>query len=184
MLWEVNSLSVSLSVFVILCTLWLTGKFFNEDAIYIYESYRNKKHSFRSIRLLKISCFCSVCEIMVPSNGIFCECCGICCDIACVKKAEKFLRCKEKKLSEQAKPHEHLWVHGNLPANGECYICHEDMESQETGPGLYGFRCAWCQRCVHNGCFEMVESVSLNLFFVKILKLSIFCPYRNVTLVT
>lgn len=31
MLWEVNSLSLSISVFVILCTLWLTGKFLNED---------------------------------------------------------------------------------------------------------------------------------------------------------
>lgn len=160
MIWEVNSLSVSFSVFVILCSLWLTGKFFHEDAIYIYESYRNKKHSWRTIRLLKNSCFCSVCEIMVPSNGIFCECCGICCDTTCIKKAEKLLKCKEKKLSEKAKVQEHLWVHGNLPANVECFICFDDMESQETGPGLFGFRCAWCQRCVHNGCFVMAEDVS------------------------
>lgn len=169
MIWEVNSLSVSISVFVIICTLWITGKFFNEDAVYIYQSYRNKKHSWRSIRLLRHSCFCSVCQIMVPSNGIFCECCGICCDVICIKKAEKLLKCKEKNLSERTSKHEHLWVHGNLPLHKECSVCHEDIEGTLMEPGLYAFRCAWCQRCAHNDCFENVETVSsCGLFITKI----------------
>lgn len=157
MIWEVNSLSVSISVFVILCTLWLTGKFLNEDAVYIYgSSLRRKKHSWKTIRFLNRACFCSICEILVPSNGFFCECCGICCDLACIAKAEKQLKCKEKRMNDELQ--RHLWTHGNLPLNQECFVCKEDIDSHQNEPGLYGFRCAWCQRCTHTDCFDEVEN--------------------------
>lgn len=91
----------------------------------------------------------------MPSNGFFCECCGICCDIACIGRAEKELKCKEKRMNEQTQ--RHLWTHGNLPLNQECCVCNEDIDSQQNEPGLYGFRCAWCQRCTHSNCFDEDE---------------------------
>lgn len=157
MMWEVNSLSLSISVFVILCGLWLTGKFLNEEAIYIYESsLRRKKHGWRTIRNCGRACFCSICEILVPSNGLFCECCNICVCQSDIGKAEKLLKCKEKHVREKAQ--KHLWVHGNLPPNHNCFICGEDIDSHFNEPGgLYGFRCSWCQRSCHDECFEQVS---------------------------
>lgn len=62
----------------------------------------------------------------------------------------------------------HHWVHGNLPAHSKCFICADycDDESElgeQTGimseplaehHTLHHYRCCYCQRTVHEGCFE------------------------------
>lgn len=53
----------------------------------------------------------------------------------------------------------HLWTHGNLPLNQECCVCKEDIDSEQNEPGLYAFRCAWCQRCVHDSCFDEEDNL-------------------------
>ena len=70
----------------------------------------------------------------------------------------------------------HHWVHGNLPAHSKCFLCGDycDDDDDDHGGGgtnaeplrnsggsdlgeqhtLQHYRCCWCQRTVHEGCFE------------------------------
>lgn len=47
----------------------------------------------------------------------------------------------------------HLWVKGNLPLSAVCDACGDDVEEV----GLCGWRCAWCHRCYHNGCYKRID---------------------------
>lgn len=49
------------------------------------------------------------------------------------------------------------YILGNLPLNCECFVCQEDIDYHML-PGLYGIRCCWCQRCVHNKCASKVST--------------------------
>lgn len=138
-----------LGVLIILGASWLMGKYLPEQ--YINETSM-KEHSWKSVKILARACFCSVCGILMSSNGFYCECCGICADRACMKSANKTYKCKETRSKEVL---EHLWVRGNLPLACECYICSEDID-YHSEPGLYGFRCCWCQRTVHDHCYDTV----------------------------
>lgn len=112
------------------------------------------------IRLGFKASYCSICEIMLTSSGFYCEACGICSDTLCIQTADRSLKCKIKSTdlskSERTEPtvaeHPHLWVKGNLTQLYTCYICDRDID-YHGNPGLYGFRCCWCQRSTHVNCF-------------------------------
>lgn len=101
-----------------------------------------------------------MCEIMLTSSGFFCESCGICSDTSCIQTADSKLKCKNKHAdlaistgdSIEVEPQMHLWVKGNLPHYSICYICERDIDYHGK-PGLYGYRCCWCQRTAHTNCF-------------------------------
>ena len=89
--------------------------------------------------------------MLSASSGQYCECCGICSDLpGCLKIADKTLKCKTMK---DDKPTMHLFVKGNLPPNRTCFVCNEDVD-YHAEPGLFGYRCCWCQRSTHNKCFS------------------------------
>lgn len=46
----------------------------------------------------------------------------------------------------------HLWVRGNLPEHSVCIVCDEEVD-YHAEPGLFGYRCCWCQRTTHTKCF-------------------------------
>lgn len=106
------------------------------------------------------ACYCSICEIMLTASGFYCEACGICSDTLCIQTADKVLKCKTKSIdlsaNEAAEPivtdQQHLWVKGNLTQQYVCYICERDIDYHGR-PGLYGYRCCWCQRATHINCF-------------------------------
>lgn len=79
--------------------------------------------------------------------GVYCDCCGVCADQDCIKKADKKLSCKTNITLQKSLPHH--WVKGNLPLGVLCYICDEDCSME---PGLVDHQCCWCQRCVHTAC--------------------------------
>lgn len=95
---------------------------------------------------------------MLTSSGFYCECCGVCSDTHCIKTADKGLKCKDKfsetpTESNGTETQTHLWVKGNLSTeNRECCVCHRDID-YHAKPGLYGYRCCWCQRATHTQCF-------------------------------
>lgn len=99
---------------------------------------------------------------MLTSSGFFCECCGACSDTMCIQLADKVLICKNKYAEEVSyaentkepivAPQKHLWVKGNLPLNCVCTVCERDIDYHGK-PGLYGYRCCWCQRATHTNCF-------------------------------
>uniref|UniRef100_A0A1Q3FDA3 Diacylglycerol kinase n=1 Tax=Culex tarsalis TaxID=7177 RepID=A0A1Q3FDA3_CULTA len=153
------SFNLFLSVFLILGSVWIAGRFILKEAVVLIPDER-RRHSWKSIKLLNRSCFCSICEILMSSNGVFCENCGVCSDNGCVRKADVEFRCKELRIRSRAddgKESRHLWVKGNLPLGSECCVCSEDVD-QISEPGLYGQRCAWCQRTAHDKCFSEVSS--------------------------
>lgn len=99
---------------------------------------------------------------MLTSSGFFCEACGICSDTLCIQMADRVLKCKEKSIDLSTAPTDagepiiqdqsHLWVKGNLTQAYVCYICERDIDYHGR-PGLYGYRCGWCQRSTHVNCF-------------------------------
>lgn len=108
------------------------------------------------------ACYCSICEIMLTSSGFYCEACGVCSDTLCITMAEKVLKCKVTSTDLLLKPKDgtdpvimdqhHLWVKGNLTQSYTCYICDRTVDYHGR-PGLYGYRCCWCQRSTHVNCF-------------------------------
>ncbi|XP_053962871.1 diacylglycerol kinase epsilon [Anastrepha ludens] len=117
------------------------------------------KHSWKSIKILEKACYCNACEVLLtPSAGLFCDCCGICTHNAnvCTKKIDITYRCKDKWLRNE-KSMRHLWVRGNLPLAVICAACSDEIDYHATA-GLYGWRCAWCQRCYHNNCYKHIDT--------------------------
>ncbi|KAH8252860.1 hypothetical protein KR032_002250 [Drosophila birchii] len=118
------------------------------------------RHSWKSIKVIEQACFCNVCEILLtPSAGLFCDCCGLCTHSTpvCQRRADREYRCKDKWLRNETSVR-HLWVHGNLPMGVHCADCGEEVDHHvSTDPGLYGWRCAWCQRCYHNDCYSRAD---------------------------
>ncbi|XP_055533315.1 diacylglycerol kinase epsilon [Wyeomyia smithii] len=153
-----STLNVLLAVFLILGGTWLIGRFIlKEDVVYIPDGKR--RHAWKSIKLLNRPCHCLICETLMSSNGFFCENCGVCSDNGCVRKADIQFRCKELRIrtrADDARECRHLWVKGNLPLGSECCVCSEDVDQSETG--LFGQRCAWCQRAAHDKCFSEVAT--------------------------
>lgn len=97
---------------------------------------------------------------MLTSSGFYCEACGVCSDTLCIQMADKVLKCKvvttDLTKNEKSEPviceQHHLWVKGNLTQVYNCYICDRDIDYHGR-PGLYGYRCCWCQRATHVNCF-------------------------------
>ncbi|SPP74057.1 diacylglycerol kinase epsilon [Drosophila guanche] len=118
------------------------------------------RHSWKSIKIIEQACFCNVCEILLtPSAGLFCDCCGLCTHATpvCQRQADRGYRCKDKWLRNETSVR-HLWVHGNLPMGIICSKCGEEVDHHaSTDPGLYGWRCAWCQRCYHDDCHKEIN---------------------------
>ncbi|KAJ8681555.1 hypothetical protein QAD02_017347 [Eretmocerus hayati] len=109
-----------------------------------------KKHNWQVIRRTSRAYFCNICEsFLMTTNGYFCDCCGICVDHECMKRADKNLKCKEITLSVGQKSIKHHWIRGNLPTVAMCDVCDEECSLE---PGLLDWWCCWCQRCAHETC--------------------------------
>lgn len=92
--------------------------------------------------------------MLTASNGKFCDCCGVCADSAkCINSVDSNLKCKEKVSTSPAK---HFWVKGNVPVHSVCCVCDEDVD-YHAEPGIFGFRCCWCQRTTHTDCMTKVD---------------------------
>ncbi|XP_030371438.1 diacylglycerol kinase epsilon [Scaptodrosophila lebanonensis] len=142
---------VALGVLFVFCRSILA-----EDAVIRISG--KTRHNWKSIKILGQACFCNVCEILLtPSAGLFCDCCGLCTHStpACQRQADRDYRCKDKWLRNETAVR-HLWVHGNLPLNVSCAACSKEVDDQHSSAGLYGWRCAWCQRCYHNNCYKRI----------------------------
>ncbi|XP_031352695.1 diacylglycerol kinase epsilon isoform X2 [Photinus pyralis] len=119
---------------------WFTG----ETKIEI----KDKNHSWKSIKITSKAWYCSICEeLLLHGFGVYCDCCGVCADAECLKKANQTLLCKIMTSKTDSLPHH--WVKGNLPLGACCDVCHEECALE---PGLVDFRCCWCNRNVHEEC--------------------------------
>lgn len=137
-----------------------------------------KGHLWHHIDILSHSAYCVICEGIIV-NGLFCDCCGICADSSCQKKANNKFPCKAVSLSASPSrttrskaavrvkegppsrppsPDEslfkHHWTKGNLPIHLICVVCHE--ECTDAG-ALMDYKCCWCQCVVHESkCYSAI----------------------------
>ncbi|KAF5269579.1 hypothetical protein FQR65_LT05917 [Abscondita terminalis] len=126
---------------------WLTG----ESTIEI----RDKTHSWKSINVTSKAWYCSMCEeLLLHGIGVYCDCCGVCSDSECLKKANNSLPCKV--ITSKVDYQKHHWVKGNLPLGASCAICHEECAVE---PGLVDFRCCWCDRNIHECCLSNINEI-------------------------
>ncbi|XP_060521210.1 diacylglycerol kinase epsilon isoform X2 [Cylas formicarius] len=109
-------------------------------------------HTWTPIRVTDKSWYCSICEsFLIHGAGVYCDCCGVCADPQCVKRADQTLRCKV--VASTCQVHLHHWVKGNLPGGAACAACGDDCSAE---PGLVDFECCWCQRTVHVECLKSI----------------------------
>ncbi|KZC08572.1 PREDICTED: diacylglycerol kinase epsilon [Dufourea novaeangliae] len=115
-----------------------------------------KQHSWKSAKNETKTYHCSICEaLLLNTEGLICDSCGVCVDRSCVKIADKQLKCKVISLSTNESM-KHHWVKGNLPLTAVCDICNEECGME---PGLTDWWCCWCQRCVHEDCKRNLSEI-------------------------
>ncbi|XP_014259255.1 diacylglycerol kinase epsilon [Cimex lectularius] len=107
-----------------------------------------KKHSWKENKEPLQTSRCSICEtLLVTVESFYCDMCGVCADVQCLKKANNTVKCK-RMFTEVIGPLKHSYIKGNLPVGSECAVCHE-----ECG---HDFRCIWCHMTVHINCKKML----------------------------
>ncbi|XP_030064234.1 diacylglycerol kinase epsilon [Microcaecilia unicolor] len=116
--------------------------------------FRKSKHHWHCTDLFSRPSYCSVCEQHIL-QGAYCDCCGVCADEGCLRRAERRFPCKEILLrSERARAGavmSHHWIRGNLPLCSYCAVCKQQTGTQ---PKLCDYRCIWCQHTVHDDCMQ------------------------------
>ncbi|KAF5293600.1 hypothetical protein FQA39_LY03085 [Lamprigera yunnana] len=136
--------------------LWVTGYYVlkwltTERNIEI----KDMTHSWKNIKLSSKAWCCSVCEeLLLNSNGMYCDSCGVYCDSECLKKANVQLPCKV--IASKVELQKHHWVKGNLPLGALCSVCYEECAVEQ---GLVDYQCCWCHRNVHEECLSKLEEI-------------------------
>uniref|UniRef100_A0A3B4DAX6 Diacylglycerol kinase n=1 Tax=Pygocentrus nattereri TaxID=42514 RepID=A0A3B4DAX6_PYGNA len=132
----------------ILITLWCSFQR-PKRKVQLKDLFRKSKHGWHYTDLFNKPTYCCVCTQPIL-QGAFCECCGICADEFCVRKADHTLPCKEIMAPVQADgSFLHRWVRGNVPLASYCTVCKQQCGTQ---PKLCDYRCVWCQITVHDDC--------------------------------
>uniref|UniRef100_A0A667XN55 Diacylglycerol kinase n=1 Tax=Myripristis murdjan TaxID=586833 RepID=A0A667XN55_9TELE len=139
----------SLAVIVpVIITLWCSTQR-SKRKTHMKDFFRKSKHGWHYTDLFNKPTYCCVCSQHIL-QGAFCDCCGLCADEPCLRRADRSLPCKE--IMAPARPDgapEHRWVRGNVPLASYCAVCKQQCGTQ---PKLCDFRCVWCQTTVHDDC--------------------------------
>ncbi|KAK9731434.1 Diacylglycerol kinase catalytic domain [Popillia japonica] len=107
--------------------------------------------------------YCSICEsLLLNGIGVYCDCCGVCADTDCIKKANKRLQCKVITSKSEV----FCSMEPGL-VDFQCCWCQRTVHT-ECLKGLVDFQCCWCQRTVHTECLKGLE------------KECDFGPYKNI----
>lgn len=127
----------SLAVVVpVIITLWCSVQR-SKRKIHMKDFFRKSKHGWHCTDLFNKPTYCCVCQQHIL-QGAFCDCCGVCADETCLRRADRSLVCKEIMAPSQADGTlEHRWVRGNVPLCSVCVVCKEQCGNQ---PKLCDFR--------------------------------------------
>ncbi|KAI1884098.1 hypothetical protein AGOR_G00222910 [Albula goreensis] len=132
----------------VIITLWCSVQR-SKRKMLIKDIFRRSKHGWHYTDLFNKPTYCYVCSQHIM-QGAFCDCCGVCADEQCLRRADRSLPCKE--IMAPAQPDgtlAHHWVRGNVPLCSYCAVCKQQCGTQ---PKLCDFRCVWCQTTVHDDC--------------------------------
>uniref|UniRef100_A0A3P8Y9M1 Diacylglycerol kinase n=1 Tax=Esox lucius TaxID=8010 RepID=A0A3P8Y9M1_ESOLU len=139
----------------VIITFWC-GAQRSKRKSHMKDFFRKSKHGWHYTDLFNKPTYCCICEQHIL-QGAFCDCCGVCADETCLRRADRSLVCKEIMAPAQADGTlEHRWVRGNVPLCSVCAVCKEQCGNQ---PKLCDFRCVWCQTTVHDDCKPSLSGV-------------------------
>ena len=84
----------SLAVIVpVIITLWCSTQR-SKRKTHMKDFFRKSKHGWHYTDLFAKPTYCCVCEQHIL-HGAFCDCCGVCADEQCLRRADRSLQCKE-----------------------------------------------------------------------------------------
>ncbi|KAK2815621.1 hypothetical protein Q5P01_026088 [Channa striata] len=84
----------SLAVIVpVIITLWCSAQR-SKRKTHMKEFFRKSKHGWHCTDLFNKPTYCCVCAQHIL-QGAFCDCCGVCADELCLRRADRTLPCKE-----------------------------------------------------------------------------------------
>ncbi|XP_036408799.1 diacylglycerol kinase epsilon [Megalops cyprinoides] len=148
--WRLLAWTVLAVMVPVLITLWCSVQRSKRKMIIKDRS----KHGWHYTDLFNKPTYCCVCFQHII-QGAFCDCCGVCVDEQCLRRADRSLPCKEIMAPAQADGTQaHSWVRGNVPLCSYCAVCKQQCGTQ---PKLCDFRCVWCQTTVHDDCKSLLE---------------------------
>ncbi|XP_015283569.1 PREDICTED: diacylglycerol kinase epsilon [Gekko japonicus] len=134
----------------ILITLWCSFRRSRRQGL-VQDIVRKSKHDWQYVDLFSQPTYCCICSQHIL-QGAFCNCCGLCVDEGCLKKAERRFLCKEIMMrGEGGVSMMHRWIRGNVPLCSYCVMCNQQCGNQ---PKLCDYRCIWCQHTVHDECMQ------------------------------
>uniref|UniRef100_A0AAY4AIV6 Diacylglycerol kinase n=1 Tax=Denticeps clupeoides TaxID=299321 RepID=A0AAY4AIV6_9TELE len=139
----------SLAVLVpVVLTLWCSVRR-SRRRVYMKDFIRKCKHGWRCTDLFSKPTYCCLCSQHIL-QGACCDCCGLCADELCLRRADRTMPCKEIMAPARADgTPAHRWVRGNVPLCSCCRVCKQQCGTQ---PRLCDYRCVWCQATVHDEC--------------------------------
>jgi len=126
----------SLAVVVpLVITLWCSAQR-SKRKTHMKEFFRKSKHGWRYTDLFGKPTYCCVCAQHIM-RGAYCDCCGVCADEHCLRRADRSLTCKEIMAAPPAAPGggpgaamKHRWVRGNVPLASYCAVCRQQCGTQ------------------------------------------------------
>lgn len=145
--WEMGLPYIALNLALCIIGLDFLFRFWRKKITYFKIHDFTKGHAWCYIATFDNVTYCSICEMLLTAGGMLCDCCGICINSECKKKADRRLKCKQ--VSCDSLSMKHHWIKGNLPPGSICHVCDQECGA---GNGLSDYRCCWCQWTVHKDC--------------------------------
>ncbi|XP_047517010.1 diacylglycerol kinase epsilon [Pieris napi] len=109
---------------------------------FIQIKYKSRGHTWRNIQCHNsnpYNIYCSVCsKLMLPVDGLYCECCAVSACKLCCRSVDKQVKCKDITWRDE-KPFPHLWVNVGM-LRGES--------GQSDSESFKNYFCSWCQRII------------------------------------
>ncbi|XP_039199504.1 diacylglycerol kinase epsilon isoform X1 [Crotalus tigris] len=136
----------------VMITLWCSFRRSRRQGL-LQDILHKSKHDWQDIDFFSQPTYCCVCTQHIL-QGAFCNCCGVCVDEECLKKADGLFLCKEiVTRCQDGRPASmvHHWIRGNVPLCSYCVVCKLQCGTQ---PKLCDYRCIWCQQTVHDDCMQ------------------------------
>ncbi|CAI5765543.1 diacylglycerol kinase epsilon [Podarcis lilfordi] len=136
----------------VLITLWCSFRRSRRQEL-MQDILRKSKHNWQDTDLFSQPTYCCICSLHIL-QGAFCNCCGLCVDEECLKKADRRFLCKEIIMRGESgfrTSMVHQWIRGNVPLCSYCVVCKQQCGTQ---PKLCDYRCVWCQQTVHDECMQ------------------------------
>ncbi|KAA8594487.1 hypothetical protein FQN60_011622 [Etheostoma spectabile] len=119
----------SLAVVVpVIITLWCSAQR-SKRKTHMKDFFRKSKHGWHYTDLFNKPTYCCVCNQHIL-QGAFCDCCGVCADEQCLRRADRSLQCKE--IMAPCSPDgamEHRWT----TVHDDCMDSLTDADQCELG---------------------------------------------------